>query len=603
MAGLPRVWYALIALRLLWGPVLPQYGYIHPDEFFQSAEIVAGDVLGLDVFQPWEFNSSFPIRSIAFPYAMTALPFYALKTLNNLPMFDGYNIINTTTLLHLPRLFLTIVGLLMDFFVYNICKDIDLDPTVPMLLYASSYVTLIYYCRTFSNTVESFLFVGLLYAVISSLKCRETTRMESRYKTQKKKNEDKLKISGGNVSHLKSKQSIYTSFIAITVVAGVWNRPTFIAFAFVPCLFWLFCDDQFRWTISSVFQTINKITKAIPFAALTGLACILLDSAYYGKLTMQDVQDIVQEDAFSLEMWQKLFKILTVTPWNFIRYNTIGSNLAQHGLHPRYTHFLVNTGILFGLLAICGVYGLVFLRETFLTLGKGKYFKMLILSYYVPILLLSVFPHQEPRFLIPLLTPLCLFVSVWVTKRYTVLFTVVWILFNGFGGIMFGSLHQGGLIPALSYLQEQNIAMDGTKHIIFYHTYMPPQYLLNIPNAMKLRLDNEPSQRTYVHDLAGANVSVLFEKVRHTSQETKAGRMYLVSPASTCLSICQNLIGFELKLVQRFTPHLSFEDPPDFDAVFGCKENSINCNICCRRTSVLDRIIDGFGLNIYEINY
>jgi hypothetical protein len=31
-------------------------GYIHPDEFFQSPEIAAGDVCGVSNFVPWEFG-------------------------------------------------------------------------------------------------------------------------------------------------------------------------------------------------------------------------------------------------------------------------------------------------------------------------------------------------------------------------------------------------------------------------------------------------------------------------------------------------------------------------------------------------------------------
>ncbi len=41
---------------------MPQSGYIHPDEFFQSVEVVTGDVLGTDTVRTWEFNVTAPIR-------------------------------------------------------------------------------------------------------------------------------------------------------------------------------------------------------------------------------------------------------------------------------------------------------------------------------------------------------------------------------------------------------------------------------------------------------------------------------------------------------------------------------------------------------------
>ena len=37
------MWCVLIALRCLW-TLVPQTGYIHPDEFFQSVEVVAGNL-------------------------------------------------------------------------------------------------------------------------------------------------------------------------------------------------------------------------------------------------------------------------------------------------------------------------------------------------------------------------------------------------------------------------------------------------------------------------------------------------------------------------------------------------------------------------------
>ncbi len=41
---------------------MPQSGYVHPDEFFQSVEVVTGDVLGTETVRTWEFNVTAPIR-------------------------------------------------------------------------------------------------------------------------------------------------------------------------------------------------------------------------------------------------------------------------------------------------------------------------------------------------------------------------------------------------------------------------------------------------------------------------------------------------------------------------------------------------------------
>lgn len=46
----------------------------------------------------------------------------------------------------------------------------------------------------------------------------------------------------------------------------------------------------------------------------------------------------------------------TITPLNFLEYNSEASNLAEHGLHPRYLHFLVNFPLVFGPVAITSYY-------------------------------------------------------------------------------------------------------------------------------------------------------------------------------------------------------------------------------------------------------
>ena len=45
---LRSVWLFSCGLRVAW-TIYGQSGYIHPDEFFQGPEVVAGDVLGLKV--------------------------------------------------------------------------------------------------------------------------------------------------------------------------------------------------------------------------------------------------------------------------------------------------------------------------------------------------------------------------------------------------------------------------------------------------------------------------------------------------------------------------------------------------------------------------
>ena len=48
-------------------------------EFFQTVEVVVGDVYDVDVTRTWEFNSTAPIRSMVLPTVIMGLPLYILK--------------------------------------------------------------------------------------------------------------------------------------------------------------------------------------------------------------------------------------------------------------------------------------------------------------------------------------------------------------------------------------------------------------------------------------------------------------------------------------------------------------------------------------------
>lgn len=75
---------------------------------------------------------------------------------------------------------------------------------------------------------------------------------------------------------------------------------------------------------------------------------ILIDSFYFGYLTWNEIlqKKITLESNF------------VVTPYNFIQYNAYTSNLANHGLHPRITHLLLNIPLLYNVLGLATLYAL-----------------------------------------------------------------------------------------------------------------------------------------------------------------------------------------------------------------------------------------------------
>lgn len=51
-----EVYRCAVVLRVAF--VFIGSGYVHPDEYFQSSEIAARDVLNVTAFTPWEFGGN-----------------------------------------------------------------------------------------------------------------------------------------------------------------------------------------------------------------------------------------------------------------------------------------------------------------------------------------------------------------------------------------------------------------------------------------------------------------------------------------------------------------------------------------------------------------
>jgi len=131
--------------------------------------------------------------------------------------------------------------------------------------------------------------------------------------------------------------------LATITVIGIFNRPTFVAFAIAPIFFWL---QRGLGSKSVNFMDFHiRIFIFILYGLPAALFFILADSFYYGYLTIGEIGQ--------LEVGINNF---VVTPVNFLRYNINTKNLETHGLHPRFLHFLVNVPLLFNILGIIGLF-------------------------------------------------------------------------------------------------------------------------------------------------------------------------------------------------------------------------------------------------------
>ncbi|XP_028397653.1 GPI mannosyltransferase 4-like isoform X2 [Dendronephthya gigantea] len=332
---------------------------------------------------------------------------------------------------------------------------------------------------------------------------------------------------------------------------GFFCRQTFLVFALVP--YFGFLIDQVKRQQSYVVKTVAKLILMALGFLITSMVFILLDSWYFGYL---------QEGN------------LVVTPMNFIKYNAFHSH--AHGYHPFFTHFLVNIPLLFGPMAFLLYLELGTLIWKFggenqneQTRSHVSYKKfhdvLLVLSISVPIFILSLVPHQEPRFLMPVFIPMVLLFSSKIAgPKNSPSLLLSWSIWNVIGCIFFGILHQAGIVPSLYHLHKSinekvHVSAESyCHHVVYFHTYMPPTHLLAWPNDALIN-----THKLYVHDLAGSSretFNLTMSKLKSDYCNEDKNMVYIVYPATVEVPVQFNNDANMIK----FFPHLSMEDPPNF---------------------------------------
>ena len=170
----------------------------------------------------------------------------------------------------------------------------------------------------------------------------------------------------------------------------------------------------------------------------------------------------------SSKIWQALHQTPIITPLNSLLYNTQNSNLAVHGIHPRYQHLVVSLPLLLG----PALYLLI--RHL-----SGQSLRIPQVSAASGILLLSCIPHQEPRFLLPVVPLFLASVQLPRPKIEARVWLAIWIVFNTALGILMGIFHQGGVIPAQIWLGEEQRLTADMSQVYWWRTYSPPVWLLD----------------------------------------------------------------------------------------------------------------------------
>lgn len=248
---------------------------------------------------------------------------------------------------------------------------------------------------------------------------------------------------------------------------------------------------------------------------------------------------------------------------------------------------------------------------------------VMTMSFISPIFMLSVFPHQEPRFIIPVILPLVYLhgmkilpepdkILVKVTEcsieerkkdlklsKTNYFFFKAWLILNSLLLIFYGFIHQGGVYSATNYLYKdiRLSALDTEFNIITSNIYSLPEsfFLQKAANKLYSHYNSRYSvkKRVYLYERGSeelstvialiSNITTLKHTLEYSKNSTTKYKIYLLISSSRnreleCLLQKSNVIG---KQIDKFGPHISIEAFPDFSR-YCLKLTSIfysNCQI------------------------
>ncbi len=630
--------YSLLLLLRFYGAYynsLP--GYIHPDEFYQGGQelffgcqqrqpqvntttfdfgsSVEEEHKQLNVSSkyvvdniPWEFELANAIRSIVPPAFMTLLPLRVYSMLRSIlassrdDSLDCSSPVDNDALLEqlsgikiliIPRLFVTILSIIfLDgclWILVNYCtantKDTTIHeaqlssklsgPPIEVIVLASSWPMLVMATRPFTNTLEAMV-VSLLLLVVAIDHHQHNHRIS-------------------NKSSSSSIQSKTPLLIGMICSIGLFVRFTFAFFA-IPIVL-LFLHNRWR-APNNCWKNVawNLLSLALSFLTMS-LLFVTIDWYYYHYLSPGRDANVTLCGNWSCCLDEFLATASKyVVPWNAFRYNSKATNLAEHGLHPRITHALVNMPMMFGPIALVGYYSCTKPRMGYASsLSSEACFRRALCQSTIMfgLLVLSCAPHQEPRFILPCIVPLVFLYGrnvvgmddARIHPKKRAALTAIWVVFNTILYLFFGWLHQGGLIPSLLHLPlPANPQKGSPEAVIYYKTYMPPTFLArgrslgtcSIANYERIRVSGEKDisltcDNQFIIDLQGKEAEVLLEVLRERlpcDQRNKES-VLLITPAPVMTSLSEkDWKEYTFLSVHGHRTHVSTEDWPIFNGTF-----------------------------------
>jgi len=383
-------------------------------------------------------------------------------------------------------------------------------------LYSTSWVSLVFFIRPFSNTLEAFYLLACMWWRTESV------------------------------------------VLGVLIGFGCFNRITFPAFCLPVAIYGLLENDSFYRKAMSKKKPLRKLDdiryigvfnmSIVMYRGWNAIRFILMSLAGFFLASLVHITlDALYINSHPHECHSSHFQIagygFQLTPLNNLLYNSNSDNLSLHGLHPRYTHVVVNMQLLFG--------GL-WMYALFQRHKHGTMLKSIILS---GLLLLSIAPHQEARFMIPLLFPI---IGLTPTLQWPDPVKFLWIGVNLILIVFFGIVHQGGIIPILWWLNHQTFSKTCIASV---DTYMVPRFQL---------MDHFP----VLLNLGGANLTMVASAI--SMHNDICEEWLLMLPTASPL-IQTGILNASSRLMY-YWPHFSGERMPKSLAELSIELHRYNSN-------------------------
>lgn len=215
----------------------------------------------------------------------------------------------------------------------------------------------------------------------------------------------------------------------------------------------------------------------------------------------------------------------------------------------------------------------------------------MLFSLVIPVALLSLFPHQEARFVIPVLVPLVYLYGSHLyenesdspkNRKFKKAVRFTWYMLNALLTFFFGFIHQGGIYPLTNTLYREIKSTYGTDtHVITTHSYSIPTFLLQLESTSKVWRDRTTGNKyklapsTFIHKYGSMPMDELFMRVDEVFTEAerllyetkKNYRFYIVAPCSLDRQIRESArVYYYISVVKdiQYYPHFCSESLPQF---------------------------------------